>query len=90
MKIFSICIAVFTYIISLVRCFNTYSIVSYFLQAQAVVAIRFLVTNCGLETIFSVGEEIIVLLLKLLEVYGMYTLLVYTIIANICNLCDCC
>ncbi|XP_024634685.2 importin subunit beta-3 [Medicago truncatula] len=37
------------------------------LYAQAVIAIRFLVTNCGLEKIFSVGEEIIVLLLKLLK-----------------------
>lgn len=57
--------------ISLVSCFITYLIVSYFLQAQAVIAIRFLVTNCGLEKIFSVGEEIIVLLLKLLKVHGI-------------------
>ncbi|GAU22438.1 hypothetical protein TSUD_123260 [Trifolium subterraneum] len=36
-------------------------------RVYAVIAIRFLVTNCGLEKINSFGEEIVVLLLKLLK-----------------------
>ncbi|XP_073226003.1 uncharacterized protein [Cicer arietinum] len=37
------------------------------LQVYAVLAIRLLVTNCGLEKILSFGEEIVVLLLVLLK-----------------------